>query len=275
MEKHLALTSPTDIAYSKLCDAKARNIASASHGDTAYRFLVSQEKGTSPINLYHLKVREGEILESQAKHEDADQALQDAIEALGPGGDPKLLANTNISRIWSLKELGDFAKAEKCLESAERYVSVTQDHTLDPYIWNYRAILSSSQNRFEEAIPYAEHSREAFQKRKQNEKAANATITLASAYLRLGRQERALELYRQADQMYSANQKYLSTGHIGAVYYEQENFPEAAKFFEQAAHLAIGIDETYRARWLANLSTTYLDLDNVNVAVDETRRLSK
>jgi len=219
-------------------------------------------QGTSPASLEAQLVGEKATIENDLGQ--FSQANQDAIEALQllGSGNARFAAILQVRRARALLGLGEPEAAEQCLAKAEEYAHSTSDHYLDPFILHDRGQALAARNQFEDAIAPLEHALAQFRRANQGVGVAQATISLAWCYYRLGQNDKALGLYHEALSETSPEDRHLALGHLGNILYEQRDFAKAADNFRRAASEAKGREQSYHLRWLHNLAVTLMQLED-------------
>jgi CHAT domain-containing protein/Tfp pilus assembly protein PilF len=171
-----------------------------------------------------------------------------------------MAAALEVRRARVLVEWDQPDKADELLSQAEAYVRTSGDPYLVPYILHVRGLAREARNQFEEAIAPLRTSLEKFQRDpKQKALAANVMITLAWCYYRLGRQEKALDLYQEAQRIAAPDDQHLALGHLGNIFYDRGDFAKAADYYRQAAAQAKGRNDYYYPKWLDNLAIALIE----------------
>jgi CHAT domain-containing protein len=214
----------------------------------------------APPDLATMLIREQAFLESGlGRFRDADRHLTEGIALASSSGQDRMAAVLAIRRGSVLIRLERFAEAEECLLAAERYTLQKNDHSLDANILHYRGEARLAENRFEDAIVPFELSLQQFRETGQKVFAARGMISLAWCYYRLGRTEKALELYREALGIAAIDDRHLVLGHLGNISYDQHDYTQAAAYYQQATAGAKGRDQYYYSKWLDNLAITLIE----------------
>ena len=216
-------------------------------------------QSANPTELAAWLVGEEATIESDlGRFREADQNLIEALRLIGSSR-PRIAAVMQVRRARALIGLGNPEEAEQCLGKAEEYTHATNDHSLDPFILHDRGQVLANRNRFEEAIVPLDGALMQFRLAKQDAAVAQATISLAWCYYRLGQVEKALELYQQVLAIAAPEDRHLALGHLGNIFYEQRDFVRAADSYRQAASGAKGRDQSYYPKWLDNLAIALIE----------------
>ncbi|MCU1261959.1 MAG: Tetratricopeptide 2 repeat protein, partial [Bryobacterales bacterium] len=224
--------------------------------ESARAFLASVANPGTPAAAYLLKREQAAVDSDLGRFEKADQLLLEAIAISRSAGKPKQVAGTEVVRSRILLKLDRPEEAQRCLDSAKRYGDVSGDHSLDAYILQFAGRIMLESNRFESAIAPLQASYQRFRDENKPQLAAKLWIDLAWAYYRLGRLDKAQQLYEQAERDVGSGDKHICLGHLGNIFYDRGDLEHAAANYKQAAELARNENKDYYSLWLSNLAGT-------------------
>jgi CHAT domain-containing protein/predicted negative regulator of RcsB-dependent stress response len=240
---------------------KAESLKELNRREEALQWFRSLGSALSaPADLSLLLLRDQAAIEADlGQYRDADQHLRAGISLARDSRQARMAAVLDIRLARVLIRQDKTEDVEESLADAENYARGSNDHEFDPYILHYRGLARLATNRFEEAIAPLEESLQKFRQTRQNPLAANVIVSLAWCYYRLGRPEKALELYREALSIAATDDRHLVLGHLGNISYDQHDYTQAAAYYQQAAAGAKGRDQYYYSKWLDNLAIALIE----------------
>lgn len=248
-----------DEFHGRLCLLKSRILRNRDGLEAACKFLAATPVMDSKVAQYRIRREQATDETGLDLFEPANGHLAVAIALAQAAGKPDQAAGMEVARARILLTLGKPEEAQRCLDSAKRYGEVSGDRSLDAYILKYSGSILAESNRFESALGPYQASYRMFRDAKQPQLAAKLLIDLAWAYYRLGRLEKAQELYEKAQPELAPADQHYCLGHLGNIFYDRGDLKKAAANYKKAAELARNGDKNYYSNWLSNLAITLVD----------------
>jgi len=189
--------------------------------------------------------------------DDADRHWQECIRAKSEenGRDAATLQLLRFSTLFKLRR---YAEAQECLSAAQRYIAVSHDTSLKPFVLYNSGRLLVESGRLEESIAPFTQSLAYYVKTKQQNKAALARVAIARALYQLGRYDQALDLLEVGIGQAESKDQPLILGHLGNLAYEHGDLAKAISYY----HTAGAGNPAIRATWLTNEASVWIDLRN-------------
>lgn len=254
VEKALASAPPDSTQYWELCRKKADVLADAGRLADAFAWLASLRLADAPPKEQWDTERTWAFLcRRGGRIREADGHLERALSIAASAGNAMAQASLLISRADLLMSLNEVDPARELLDRAEQF----HLPRLEPYLRHSRGKLLWKTNRFEQAIgPLTESAGEFGKVPAQR---ANVLITLGTCYYRLGRMDKAREIYTEALALAAPSTRHLATGHLGNLMLAERRFREAGASFREAAAQAETVSRDFHSMWLSNLASTLIE----------------
>jgi CHAT domain-containing protein len=258
-DRSLAGNPALDEFHGRLVLLKSRILRERQGLESAREFLAASPRMKSDVAEYRVRREQATVEADMGRFADADLHLVNATALASAAGKPEQVAGMEVARSRILLKLSRPEEARQCLDSAKRYADTSGDRSLDAYILQYSGWILVESNRFESALAPLQAAYRIFHDTHKPQLAARVAIPLAWAYYRLGRLEKAQELYEQAEPDIAPAELHLCVGHIGNIFYDRGDLSRAASNYKKAAELAHNQDRDYYSNWLSNLAITLAD----------------
>jgi len=254
--------------------ARSETIRNEQGPEAALRFL-SELPSRLPKNQRPTATAEYRRLHAIARLEDnlgnwldAELHFQECLKLAQADHNARRAAAVRVMRFSILLKLNRVRDAEQALEAAREYARTSHDTSLDRFILHDTAFLLEKAGRFEESIAPLSSSLLLFEKAGEKGPAANVRISLGWAYYHLGQFEKATDEYLAAQAEALPQDQHLCLGHLGNLAFERRDFKKAAEYYRLAAEAARNNNPDYRARWLTNEATAWIELRQWRAAAE-------
>ncbi len=159
----------------------------------------------------------------------------------------------------ALAKLGRPDEGDKALDHVEGYVSEHKDRGIYLSFLQYRGMVRLLSNRFEEAAPFFQRVVDRARKAQIDPQTVTGVINLAWCEYRLGRLDRAADLYTETLPLTTPDYRHLYLGHLANIFRDRHEYAKAAEYYRLAAGLARGRNREYYSIWPSNLAGTLCD----------------